>query len=231
MNKSKFGMVIAAGGSGSRFSKTVNKLLVEYKNKPLLIHSLENFLPAVYNNNLAVAAPEDLLCEMKSIVDKYLPDNNIRWITGGATRLASVARAAALLDDDLDFIGIHDAARPLADIELLEELISAAGEFGGAIPGSAPVDTVKEIDANGLVVKNLIRKQLANVATPQVFNYASYMEALHDLPADIQYGTAEDPMLTDDAALFTLAGYQVKVVFISKNNFKVTLPGDLVQPA
>ena len=90
-----------------------------------------------------------------------------------------------------------------------------------------PVDTVKEIDANGLVVKNLIRKQLANVATPQVFNYAFYMEALHDLPADIQYGTAEDPMLTDDAALFTLAGYQVKVVFSSKNNLGTKgIPGN-----
>jgi len=163
MNKTKLGIVIAAGGSGSRFSKKVNKLLVEYKNKPLLIHSLETFLP-VAPDNLVVAAPADLLTEMRSLVDEFLPGNKIKWTPGGATRLASVNKAANLLDNDTDLIAIHDAARPLADRQLLTELCNAALEYSGAIPGVAPVDTVKEVDENGIIVKNLIRKQLALVA-------------------------------------------------------------------
>ena len=231
MDNIKLGMVIAAGGSGSRFSKTVNKLLIEYKNKPLLIHSLETFLPVVFPGNLAVAAPEDLLEEMRSLVDKFLPGNCIKWTVGGATRLASVAKAAKLLDNDTDLIAVHDAARPLADVDLLDKLCEAAVEYGGSVPGVAPVDTVKEINEDGLIVKNLIRKQLANVATPQVFNYNKYMDALAMLSEDVLSGRVENPMLTDDAALFTQAGYQVKVVFSSKNNYKVTLPGDLSQLA
>ena len=222
-------MVIAAGGSGSRFSKKVNKLLIEYKNKPLLIHSLETFLPVVFPGNLAVAAPEDLLEEMRSLVDKFLPGNCIKWTVGGATRLASVANAAKLLEKDTDLIAVHDAARPLADIDLLDELCKAAAEYGGAVPGVTPVDTVKEIDENGLIVKNLIRKQLANVATPQVFNFGKYMNALEMLPEDLLSGKVENPMLTDDAALFMLNGNQVKTVFSTRNNYKVTLPGDLAQ--
>ena len=228
MDNIKLGMVIAAGGSGSRFSKTVNKLLVDYKNKPLLVHSLTTFLPEVYRDNLAVAAPAELLEEMRFIADKYLPGNKIRWTVGGATRLTSVAKAAALLDDDLELIAIHDAARPLADAVLLDDLCRAAQEVGGAIPGVKPVDTVKEINEDGIIVKNLIRKQLALVATPQVFNYKKYMQSLKMLPKAVLDGSLEDPMLTDDAAIFMLAGYQVKVVFSNQNNFKVTLPEDII---
>jgi 2-C-methyl-D-erythritol 4-phosphate cytidylyltransferase len=226
MNKTKLGIVIAAGGSGSRFSKKVNKLLVEYKNKPLLIHSLETFLP-VAPDNLVVAAPADLLTEMRSLVDDFLPGNKIKWTPGGATRLASVNKAANLLDNDTDLIAIHDAARPLADRQLLTELCNAALEYSGAIPGVAPVDTVKEVDENGIIVKNLIRKQLALVATPQVFDYPLYMQALEMLPEAVRSGVCEDPVLTDDAALFTAAGNPVKVVYHSGNNFKVTLACDI----
>ena len=229
MDKIKLGMVIAAGGSGSRFSKKVNKLLVEYKNKPLLIHSLETFLPAAAPGNLAVAAPVELLDEMRALVNSFLPGNNIRWTVGGATRLASVAEASQLLDSDCDLIAIHDAARPLADTELLQKLCAAALEHGGAIPGTAPVDTVKEVNEDGLIVKNLIRKQLALVATPQVFRYLQYMSLWQKLPPEIVDGSIENPLFTDDAALFTESGYQVKVVFSSANNFKVTLPEDLAK--
>ena len=122
----KLGMVIAAGGSGSRFSRKVNKLLVEYNDKPLLIHTLEMFYPVISPGSMVVAAPADLLDEMQKITESYLPDNNIRWTVGGSTRISSVYRAAMLLDDSIELIAVHDAARPLASVELLKELCEAA---------------------------------------------------------------------------------------------------------
>ena len=91
----KLGMVIAAGGSGSRFSKTVNKLLVDYRGKPLMIHALSAFLPVLEPGNMAIAAPESEMENMQNLVNEYLPGNNIRWVVGGTTRLASVANAVA----------------------------------------------------------------------------------------------------------------------------------------
>ena len=91
----KLGMVIAAGGSGSRFSKTVNKLLVEYQGKPLMIHALETFLPVLEPGNMVIAASAFELENMRRIAEKYLPGNPIKWVVGGATRLASVVNAVA----------------------------------------------------------------------------------------------------------------------------------------
>ncbi|MBR2356700.1 MAG: 2-C-methyl-D-erythritol 4-phosphate cytidylyltransferase [Lentisphaeria bacterium] len=223
----KLGMVIAAGGSGSRFSKTVNKLLVDYQGKPLMIHALSTFLPVLAPGNMVVAAPAAELENMRNIAGKYLPGNSIKWVTGGATRLASVANGVAALPGDLEQVAIHDAARPLATVELLQELCSAAKEFGGAVPGAMPVDTVKRLDENGLIAENLIRARLANVATPQVFDRRAYCRALAELDKSLLDGSRESLLITDDAALFAQAGGKVKVVFHSLPNPKITLPTDI----
>ena len=223
----KLGMVIAAGGSGSRFSKKVNKLLVDYHGKPLMIHALSTFLPVLSPGNMVIAAPAAELENMRAAVNEYLPGNTIQWVVGGATRLASVANAVAALPENLELVAIHDAARPLASVNLLTELCNAAMIYGGAIPGATPVDTVKAVDENGIITQNLIRSQLAAVATPQVFAYKQYCKALAMLNSDLLNGSKESLLITDDAALFTQAGGKVKVVFSSEPNNKITLPGDI----
>lgn len=223
----KLGMVIAAGGSGSRFSKTCNKLLVDYRGKPLIIHALSTFVPVLEPGSLVVAAPVAELENMQSLVNKHLPGNSIKWVTGGATRLASVNNAVAALPDDLEQVAIHDAARPLASVDLLEKLCNAAKIYGGAIPGCTPVDTIKAVDENGVITQNLVRSQLAAVATPQVFDFKKYQQALAVLNDDLLNGNVESSLLTDDAALFTQAGNQVKIVFSDEPNFKVTRPDDI----
>lgn len=220
-------MIIAAGGSGSRFSRTQNKLLAEYRGKKLLLYSLETFLPVLPEKALIVAAPADLLDEMRSIVDKALPNNTIQWTTGGATRVASVANALELVPPECRMVAIHDAARPLATVELLQKLYQAANEFGGAVPGIAPVDTVKEINSDGMICKNLVRSTLAMVATPQVFRLDEYKKSLQTLPQEVIKGQREEKLLTDDAAFFTQAGFKVKVVMSSEPNPKITYAHDI----
>lgn len=223
----KLGMVIAAGGSGSRFSKTVNKLLVDYRGKPLMIHALSAFLPVLEPGNMAIAAPESEMENMQNLVNEYLPGNNIRWVVGGTTRLASVANAVAVLPCDLELIAIHDGARPLATVDLLTELCGAARIYGGAVPGRTPVDTIKKVDGNGMVSENLVRADLLAVATPQVFKYKEYRQALQQLPGELLNGKTESGLITDDAALFTLNGGKVKAIFSSEPNDKITLPDDI----
>lgn len=221
------GMIVAAGGSGSRFSSQINKLLVNCHGKPILVLTLEKFISVIEPGKLVVAAPEDQLALMRDLTDKFLPGNQIRWTPGGATRVASVARAAALLPTNIRWVAIHDAARPLADVSLLEELLRTVREVGGAVPGIKMIDTVKLLDDSGLIAQNLIRKDLAAVATPQVFDYLSYMHALQALAPEIVDGTYEDAQLTDDTAIFMRSGGKVKVVYTNNANPKITTPEDL----
>lgn len=220
-------MVIAAGGASRRFGGGRNKLFAEFRGKPVLLHTLGHFLGLLPPGRIAVAAPEALLDAMRELCDREFPDNAIVWCAGGATRAASVVRGTAALGALPELIAVHDAARPLADAEFLRKLCGAAREYGGAVPGDTPVDTIKSVDASGLVTGNLVRSTLVAVGTPQVFAAQPYLRALAALPEAVREGRTELADLTDDAAIFMRAGGRVKVVTGLGANPKITVAADL----
>lgn len=141
-------------------------------------------------------------------------------VAGGDTRSASVRAGLAAVPDDADVICIHDAARPLATVELFLRVIAAV-EAGadGAIPGIAVTDTVKvveRIDGDAVVVATPDRSTLVAVQTPQAFRARAARAAHRD--------GAEG---TDDAALVEAAGGHVVVVPGEADNRKITHPDDL----
>jgi 2-C-methyl-D-erythritol 4-phosphate cytidylyltransferase len=119
---------------------------------------------------------------------------------------------------------VHDAARPLVTVELIERVIAALdrdGQADAAIAAMPLTDTVKRVDAAGGVLETLDRSQLWAVQTPQVFRRSALDRAL-DVPA------AELARATDDAWLIARAGGRVIVVAASDENVKVTTPRDLL---
>jgi 2-C-methyl-D-erythritol 4-phosphate cytidylyltransferase len=119
---------------------------------------------------------------------------------------------------------VHDAARPLVTVELIERVIAALdrdGQADAAIAAMPLTDTVKRVDAAGGVLETLDRSQLWAVQTPQVFRRSALDRAL-DVPA------AELARATDDAWLIERAGGRVIVVAASDENVKVTTPRDLL---
>ena len=151
----------------------------------------------------------------------------INFVPGGSDRSGSVRNGLDFIPAKSGIVAVHDAARPLATVELLQELYQAANEYGGAVPGIAPVDTVKEIDSDGMICKNLVRSTLAMVATPQIFRLDEYWKSLQNLPQEVIKGQREEKLLTDDAAFFTQAGFKVKVVMSSEPNPKITYAQDI----
>lgn len=136
---------------------------------------------------------------------------------GGATRSESVRAGLAEVPDECDVICIHDAARPLASVELFRAVIDAiVPGVDGAVPGVPVSDTIKIIDGSGAVVATPERSTLAAVQTPQAFR-AAVLRGAHA-------GAAEG---TDDASLVEAAGGRVVVVAGESTNRKVTQPDDL----
>ncbi len=140
-----------------------------------------------------------------------------RAVTGGASRSESVRRGLANVPHDVDIVCVHDAARPFATVELFHRVIAAvAAGADSAVPGLPVSDTIKEVDAHGVVVATPPRERLVAVQTPQAFN-ASSLRAAH----------ANDAEGTDDAALVEAAGGRVVVVPGEQLNRKITMPDDL----
>ena len=150
-------------------------------------------------------------------------------VAGGSTRSASVRAGLAEVPDDVEIVCVHDAARPLATLDLYRRVIDAVrAGADAAIPGIAVTDTIKVIDrdasalasgadgASARVVSTPTRSTLVAVQTPQAFR-ADRLRAAH----------ASGDDATDDAALIERSGGSVVVVAGESTNRKITEPDDL----
>ena len=141
-------------------------------------------------------------------------------VPGGPRRRDSVANGLAALGD-VEFVLVHDVARPLADTHLVKRVIERLTDrdIDAVIPVVPVPDTVKRIDGDR-VVETVDRADLVLVQTPQGFRRTALVRA-----------HAADPDLdaTDDAGLVELAGGRVGTVEGDPDNFKITWPDDLTR--
>ena len=149
-------------------------------------------------------------------------DLSVTAVTGGSTRQESVLAALRALPPEVDVVLVHDAARPLAPVSLINAV--AAAVLAGApavIPGLPVHDTVKRVDPTGLVLETPPRETLRAIQTPQGFR-RSVLERAHA-------GVTPDAIVTDDAGLVELLGEPVIVIPGHPDAFKITQPDDLVR--
>jgi 2-C-methyl-D-erythritol 4-phosphate cytidylyltransferase/2-C-methyl-D-erythritol 2,4-cyclodiphosphate synthase len=145
-------------------------------------------------------------------------------VPGGATRQASVRVGLEALEPQMpDIVLVHDAARPFATRALAESAIAAAAKIGAAIPGLAVTDTIKRVDAHGLVGETLDRATLRAIQTPQAFAFAPLLKAHRRALRE------ERNDFTDDAALAEWAGMKVVVFEGEPGNIKITHPEDFMR--
>ena len=117
---------------------------------------------------------------------------------------------------------VHDAARALAPVALIEA-VAAAVRAGteAVVPGHRSGRHFKQVDADGTVVATVDRSILRAIQTPQGFR-RSVLAELH------AHAKPTDEPLTDDAGLAEAAGIHVLVMSGSDEAFKVTRPIDLL---
>lgn len=210
-------LIIVAAGASSRFGAP-DKILQIVEGKPVLVHSIERLLPAV-TGRIVVVTPPGRTEEFRTLVSRCISVEKIRWCAGGASRSASVRCGIAALGEDCSgYAAVHDAARPLADAELLESLFAAALQCDGALPGKPEADTLWKCDEESMLVNAVSREHLWAVETPQLFRLDAWREANLRFPGSD---------FTDDAGLLRHAGYRICMVHNRAPNFKITYADDL----
>lgn len=145
-------------------------------------------------------------------------------VAGGANRQESVRRALQAVPRDINVVLVHDAARPLVPVALVESVAAAVHAGADAVIPVLPVtDTVKQVDASGVVVATPPRSELRAVQTPQGFA-RPVLERAHAVDPD-ELGPDG---ATDDAGLVERLGVAVRVVDGADEALKVTRPMDLL---
>jgi len=214
--------VVPAAGRGERLGPGTPKALRLLGGVPLLVHAVRALSAARSVDLVVVAAPADGVAQVRALLTDHEVGAAVSVVAGGATRQESVRLALAALPADVDVVLVHDAARPLAPVELVDRVAAAVRDGADAVvPGLPVADTVKRVDPAGRVEETLDRSALRAIQTPQGFR-RPVLEAAH-AAAD---GAGSDA--TDDAGLVERAGGTVVVVPGDEEAFKVTRPLDLL---
>ncbi|MET0578568.1 MAG: 2-C-methyl-D-erythritol 4-phosphate cytidylyltransferase [Ilumatobacteraceae bacterium] len=138
-------------------------------------------------------------------------------VAGGSTRSESVRAGLAAVPAAATIVCVHDAARPLASPALFAAVVAAVRKGADAVVPAVPVtDTIKVVDAGGVVTATPDRTTLVAVQTPQAFR-ADVLRRAHVAGDDG----------TDDAALVERLGGHVVTVPGESWNRKITAPDDL----
>jgi len=211
--------VVPAAGRGERLGPGTPKALRRLGGVPLLVHSVRALARARGVDVVVVAAPPGGVVEVRTLLADHDAGADVQVVAGGETRQQSVRLALAALPDRVDVVLVHDAARPLVPVELVDAVVAAVRGGADAVVPALPVaDTIKVVGADSRVTETLDRSALRAVQTPQGFR-RTVLEAAHLAAGELD--------ATDDAGLVERSGGSVLVVPGAEEAFKVTRPLDL----
>lgn len=215
-----FAVILPAAGKSSRFGDPKQKkIYADLDGRAVWLRALDPFLTRddVGQIILAIAAEDRELFERR-----YRPSVaflDIQVIDGGAERYETVARALAHLKPNIEYVAVHDAARPCVSHAVVEAVFEAARKHGAALPGVPVADTLKLVNDQGQIERTVPRAGLTAVQTPQAFR--------RDLIEQAYANRENVQAITDDAQLVEALGHKCHIVPGSSLNLKITTAEDL----
>jgi 2-C-methyl-D-erythritol 4-phosphate cytidylyltransferase len=213
-SQSTVAAIRGAAGAGERLAAAVPKAFVQVAGATLLEHAMRRFAAHPRIDVVVVVAPQSHLGEAARLTTATV-------VAGGASRQASVAAGLAAVESDVDFVLVHDVARPLVPGRVIDAVLGALDAGAEAVVPVVPIaDTVRTVAPDGTLAGVVDRSTLRAVQTPQGFR-REVLAAAHQQAGSIA--------ATDDASLVEEAGRQVVAVAGADEAFKITTAADLVR--
>lgn len=233
-------LVLTAAGSSSRMNSDGKKEYLPLSEAPdctisVLSASLYAFLATRLFSFICITVPpggennaRDIL-SADTRITVLLEDTSCRLLftDGGRTRQDSVRRGleslfmhACVGRGSPATVLVHDAARPWVPERIIQDVLSETLNHGAAVPALCAVDTQKEIDETGRIIRHLDRSFIVSVQTPQGFLFQELLEA-HRMAAQ------DGLQCTDDAEIWGNYVGDVHTCTGDRRNRKITFTEDL----
>ena len=197
------GVIIVAGGSGSRAGGARPKQFRFLGGMPVLARTINTFAAALPGAEIVAVLPEQHIGFWKNLSARFdVAEHKIA--AGGAERFHSVRNGLAALTSDPGLIAVQDGVRPLGSVAMIRRVAEAAAKHGAAIPVVEPVDSFRETDGE---------------ADAAIFRAEVLRRA---------YESEYRAEFTDDASVVEAVGQAVCLAEGERENLKLTTPGDFV---
>jgi 2-C-methyl-D-erythritol 4-phosphate cytidylyltransferase len=218
----QFAVILPAAGRSMRFGGQVSKLFQKLDGRPVLARTLEAFARRSDVAQIVVACGDPQSISECANFLAAPQRSKVIVCAGGSCRAESVLAAARASAENIEWLAVHDAARPLVSQGLIFRVFDA-GVRHGAAAAALPVHLTIKQAAGPLpaqVIKTLRRGELWAMQTPQVMRRRDLLDAFASCPLPLD-------QVTDDVQLLELAGKPVWLVEGEEHNIKITTPIDL----
>ena len=210
--------VIVSAGNSTRMGG-VNKQFLELDGAPVIVNTITAFQKSKIIDEIVIVTRESDIYDMIKLIEEYEFYKISNVVAGGETRQLSVYKGVTSTSNEADLVAVHDGARPLVTVDLIDKTIKAAAEYGAAATGVKVKDTVKTVDENDNIIDTPDRAYMRFIHTPQVFNKKLYLDAVNTVENSKDF--------TDDCMLIEAYGKTVKFVDGDYENIKITTPEDV----
>ena len=211
-------VLIPAAGSGSRMKAGKNKLLIELEGESLIFWTIKSVLSASLVSWVGIIGQPSDKQELLKSVKNF--SNEVKWINGGETRQESVFNGLNSLPSNAEKVLIHDGARCLIDPSLINKCALELERNDAVVLATKVTDTIKIVDNKGYIKETPNRQNLWAAQTPQGF-LVNRLRKAHKIAIEKKW------TVTDDASLFEMLNWQVKIIEGNSANIKITSPLDL----
>ena len=210
--------VLLAAGSASRMGG-MKKCFLSLGDTTVLESAFSSFEQCDFIKQIVIVTKADMLDEVRALPRIAASNKNVLVVSGGQTRQDSASLGFYAVNDECEFVAIHDAARPFITKKQIEDVYWAAKKYGAACASYPVTDTVKRANPKGFITETVDRNGLHAVQTPQIFKKSLYA-------ASLAAALRDKIEVTDDCMLAEHAGFKVRLINTGKQNIKLTHPED-----
>lgn len=211
--------IVVAAGRGRRMG--FDKIMAPLHGKPVLYWSLKAFQECAEVEEIIVVTREEAIESVKHLAQVEKLSKVTQVVAGGSERHLSVWSGLQVVSPQgIEYVAIHDGARPLVTADLVSACLKLAEKHGAACCAAPIPDTVKRASYENLITDSVDRQNLWAMQTPQVFSSGLILQAYASL-------MAHNEMVTDEVSAIQKIGKRVALFQNEDYNFKITFPRDL----
>ena len=197
-----------------------DKLFLEIGGEPVIAHTWKRWDDSPRIDEIVLVARPEREALFRQLAERIQPKKTFRLVPGGARRQDSTWNGISAVAEAAELVAVHDGARPCVSESIIGHCFDAAERFGAVVAATPVTDTLKRVEDDHRIRRNVDRSDLWSVQTPQTFRRKILIDAMERARND---GAA----ITDEAGACELIGQPVFLVESRSPNPKVTVPADL----
>lgn len=217
--------IILSGGVGSRMNLDTPKQYILVNGKPVFSYCLKTFFENACVDAVVIVVANEWKNFVESQVASISCPKPVFYAEPGETRQYSILNALIvtrnLFEGEEKNVIIHDAARPLVSMDLINRCLEGCREADAVMP-VVPVKDTMYFSEDGKQIHSLLdRKCLWAGQAPEAFKFEKYLEAHESM--------SREELLKINGSTELAVRANLKCVMIPGDpmNFKITTPEDL----